>query len=103
MERDIAIEFSKDTKMSTAIQSPSSNIVELTPKKPTSSWRGFSTTQVNHIGDAQFPDRIEGPSAWNGKELEQQPEKWIYHVTEQDIADIDAALRHFEALDLPLV
>ncbi|KAJ8662745.1 hypothetical protein O0I10_001709 [Lichtheimia ornata] len=64
-------------------------------------WRGFSTTETNVI-EAKFPDRIEGPSAWDGKELEKQPEKWIYHVTPEDIADIDKALKHFKSLDLPL-
>lgn len=66
------------------------------------SWRGFSTTETNVI-EAKFPDKIEGPSAWDGKELEKQPEKWIYHVTPEDIADIDNALKHFKSLDLPLV
>ena len=65
-------------------------------------WRGFSTTETNVI-EAQFPDKIEGPSTWDGKELEKQPEKWIYHVTPEDIADIDKALKHFKSLDLPLV
>ncbi|KAI7882827.1 Clavaminate synthase-like protein [Lichtheimia hyalospora FSU 10163] len=64
-------------------------------------WRGFSTTETNVI-KAQFPDKIEGPSTWDGKELEKQPEKWIYHVTPEDIADIDKALKHFKSLDLPL-
>ncbi|KAI8068473.1 hypothetical protein BC940DRAFT_340334 [Gongronella butleri] len=64
-------------------------------------WRGFSITGSNEI-DAVFPERITGPSAWDGKILEEHPEQWIYHVTEEDIADIDRALKHFNALDVPL-
>ncbi|KAI8391751.1 uncharacterized protein BYT42DRAFT_206854 [Radiomyces spectabilis] len=64
-------------------------------------WRGFSPVQTNYI-PADFPDKIVGPSAWDGKELEQHPEKWIYHVTAQDIAEIDHAVKHFIGLDIPL-
>ncbi|KAI9321690.1 hypothetical protein BX666DRAFT_1850777 [Dichotomocladium elegans] len=66
------------------------------------SWRGFSTTEVNVI-EADYPDRIVGPSAWDGRELEQQPDKWLYHVTSQDIADIDNALKHFNSTGQPLI
>ncbi|KAI9498675.1 hypothetical protein BDB00DRAFT_881140 [Zychaea mexicana] len=64
-------------------------------------WRGFSITETNFI-DANFPDKIEGPSVWDGKELEQTPEKWIYYLTPEDIADIEAGLRHFLSLNIPL-
>lgn len=69
---------------------------------PAKSWRGFSTTGTNYI-KADFPDKITGPSVWDGKELEKQPQKWIYYVTEEDIADIDRALQHFKSLNLELV
>ncbi|KAI8984480.1 hypothetical protein BDF20DRAFT_911574 [Mycotypha africana] len=65
-------------------------------------WRGFSLQGENHTANADYPDRITGPSAWSGKELQQQPEKWIYRFTPEDIADIDQALKHFLSLNLPL-
>ncbi|KAI8368921.1 hypothetical protein BD560DRAFT_398078 [Blakeslea trispora] len=65
-------------------------------------WRGFQLEGENHTAKAQFPDRITGPSAWDGKTLEKQPEQWIYHLTAEDIADIDQALKHFLTLDVPL-
>ena len=73
-----------------------------TENKSKASWRGFSLDETNYI-KAEFPDRIEGPSVWNGKELEQTPEKWIYYLTAEDIADIEAGLKHFLSLNLPLV
>ena len=81
--------------MSAAVQQPA------TPD-PKGTWRGFSTTKTNFI-KADFPDKIEGPSVWDGKELEKTPEKYVYQVTPEDIADIEAGLKHFNSLDLPLV
>lgn len=65
-------------------------------------WRGFSLEGNNHTLNANWPDRITGPSVWDGKTLETQPEQWIYYLTEEDIQDIDQAIRHFNTLNLPL-
>ncbi|KAG2201401.1 hypothetical protein INT46_010395 [Mucor plumbeus] len=65
-------------------------------------WRGFSLDGDNHTAQAVYPDRISGASVWDGKQLESQPEKWIYYFTPEDIADIDQAIKHFVSLDLPL-
>lgn len=35
---------------------------------------------------------IEGPSAWVGSELQKHPKEYIYYVTEDDVAEIDAAI-----------
>jgi hypothetical protein len=66
------------------------------------SWRGFSLDGENHTVNAEYPDRITGPSTWDGKYLEAHPEQWIYHLTKEDIQDIDQAVKHFISLDLPL-
>ena len=34
---------------------------------------------------------VDGPSAWKGIDLRQQPEKWIYHLSKDEIAEIEAA------------
>jgi len=52
--------------------------------------------------ETEFPSEITGVSAWDGKELQEQPEKWVYHLTPSDIEDIDQAIHHFLSLDLPL-
>jgi hypothetical protein len=41
------------------------------------------------------------PSAWRGPELADDP-RWVCPLTEPEIADLDAALRGFQALGLPL-
>lgn len=42
------------------------------------------------------PARIEGPSAWKGPELLERSD-WIYHLSEGDIAEIDAAVHAIQA------
>ena len=34
---------------------------------------------------------VDGPSAWKGIDLRQQPEKWIYRLSKDEIAEIEAA------------
>jgi hypothetical protein len=65
-------------------------------------WRGFAVEGENHTAKADYPDRITGASVWDGKQLESQPEQWIYQFTQEDIADVDQAVKHFISLDLPL-
>lgn len=71
-------------------------------EQKSNNWRGFSLDGDNHTAKADYPDRITGPSAWDGKYLEAHPEEWIYYLTEQDTQDIDQGLKHFLSLDLPL-
>lgn len=34
---------------------------------------------------------IEGPSAWIGKDIQRQPDSYIYHLTEADIKELEDA------------
>jgi hypothetical protein len=34
---------------------------------------------------------VDGPSAWKGIDLRQKPEKWIYRLSNDEIAEIEAA------------
>ena len=34
---------------------------------------------------------VDGPSAWKGVDLARQPEKWIYRLSTDEIAEIEAA------------
>lgn len=72
------------------------------PIDQTKTWRGFNVESDNQTSTTEFPDRITGASAWDGKDLEANTERWIYHLTAEDIQDIDQAVKHFIALDLPL-
>jgi len=44
--------------------------------------------------------KIDHPAAWTAKELMDQQEKWIYQLTEEDIAELDAALQQLKAKGL---
>ncbi len=46
----------------------------------------------------QIPEHFSGPSAWVGAELENQPERWLYTLTKDDIADLEAAAAHYLSL-----
>ena len=45
-----------------------------------------------------LPERFEGPSAWVGADLAEVPEAWFYTLTEADIAELEAAARHYLGL-----
>jgi len=48
--------------------------------------------------DPTLPERFDGPSAWQGCELRKTPEAWLYHLTEDDIAELERAAAHFLSL-----
>ena len=47
----------------------------------------------------ELPQRITGPAAWIGTEMAQNPDAWLVHLTPADIDDLEAAARHYLALD----
>lgn len=47
---------------------------------------------------SDMPERFSGPSAWRGSQLEADPESWLYVLTENDIADLEQAGRHYLSL-----
>ncbi|KAL4757803.1 TauD/TfdA family dioxygenase [Aspergillus foveolatus] len=48
-----------------------------------------------------FPQELKSDLAWNGKTVGEIYD-WNYHLTEDDLKEVDQALRHFKALNLPL-
>jgi alpha-ketoglutarate-dependent taurine dioxygenase len=40
------------------------------------------------------------PAAWTAENLMDQTEKWIYHLTDEDVAELDGALKHIQAKEL---
>ncbi len=48
--------------------------------------------------DPTLPDAFTGPSAWVGTELQKTPEAWLYHLSADDIADLEVAARHYLSL-----
>ena len=46
----------------------------------------------------ELPEKIEGPAAWIGAEMQSQQDLWLYHLSQDDIEDIEHAARHFLSL-----
>jgi len=52
--------------------------------------------QNNTIIDlASLPERIEGPSAWLGKEMRESPQSWLYTLSPADVANVENAAKYF--------
>ncbi len=47
---------------------------------------------------ATLPDELTGPSAWLGKDMARNPDVWLYHLSAEDIADLEAAAMHYLSL-----
>lgn len=45
-----------------------------------------------------LPQRIEGPSAWLGPDMVANPDAWLMHLTDAEIADLSEAARHYLSL-----
>ncbi len=46
----------------------------------------------------QLPERIAGPAAWIGRDLSEDPDKWLYTLTPADISDLEQAAAHYLSL-----
>jgi hypothetical protein len=51
--------------------------------------------------DYKIPDNITEPGAWIGPDI-QAAESWIYHLSDDDIAEIDAALTMVKSQDIEI-
>lgn len=45
-----------------------------------------------------LPERICGPGAWIGAEMAQAPDRWLVALSDDDVADLERAARHFLSL-----
>ncbi|KAJ0426714.1 hypothetical protein BJY00DRAFT_320369 [Aspergillus carlsbadensis] len=48
-----------------------------------------------------FPAKLESELVWDGKNLAESYD-WNYHLTKEDIEEVEAALAHFKGLNVPL-
>ncbi|KAL5357986.1 hypothetical protein BJX96DRAFT_182540 [Aspergillus floccosus] len=48
-----------------------------------------------------FPTQLSSPLVWEGKDMESRDD-WIYKLSEEQLNEIDTALKHFQSLKLPL-
>ncbi|KAJ3116550.1 hypothetical protein HK100_001036, partial [Physocladia obscura] len=49
-----------------------------------------------------FPEAIDSPSVWDGFDIQNNPEKWLHYLTDEQNAALKAALIHWKSLNLPL-
>ncbi|ORX90130.1 Clavaminate synthase-like protein [Basidiobolus meristosporus CBS 931.73] len=49
-----------------------------------------------------FPEQLEGPKLWTGSDYEGKEEQWVYNLTEEELLEIDNAVKDFEATGKPL-
>ncbi len=47
----------------------------------------------------QLPERISGPAAWTGRDLQHRTDLWTVHLTHEDVQDLEAAALHYLSLD----
>lgn len=48
-----------------------------------------------------FPQQVDSPIVWEGKDFIDE-DQWIVNLTENQLHEIDGALRHFQSLNKPL-
>jgi hypothetical protein len=74
------------------------------PTQAKDGWRTFSTEKENYNpSTVEWPEKIEGPTVWDGKYLEAHPDEWVYQLNDAEIEEIDAAIKHFFTLDKELI
>lgn len=42
-----------------------------------------------------IPDKINAPSAWTARQMQSNPDAWLYHLTDEDIADLEQAASQY--------
>lgn len=50
----------------------------------------------------QLPNAIEKPSAWLAADMSRNPDAWLYELTAEDIADLEASAIHFQRLGIDI-
>ena len=54
---------------------------------------------ASHMSFSSPPENFSGPSAWLGKTMLANPDRWLYTLSEEDIRDIESATNHFQSLE----
>jgi hypothetical protein len=43
-----------------------------------------------------FPRNLSGPLIWEGKDFVSDPDQYVYHLGDDEIAEIDSAIAYFK-------
>lgn len=49
-----------------------------------------------------FPKHITGPTVWKAEDYQNNPERWVHHLSESEIQELGAAADKFIADKIPL-
>ncbi|KAJ5188438.1 Taurine catabolism dioxygenase TauD/TfdA [Penicillium cf. griseofulvum] len=63
--------------------------------------RRKETETLQSTVPAGFPQKLVSPLVWEGKEVEKRDD-WIYQLSDDQLDELDTALKSFKALNLPL-
>jgi len=55
---------------------------------------------ASHQNLTDLPHRLTGPSAWLGKDMARNTEAWLYHLSKEDIVDLEKAATSFLSLGI---
>jgi hypothetical protein len=50
------------------------------------------------MSTSRMPQKITGPAAWTGPEMARNERAWLYQLSSEDVADLEAAARHYLSL-----
>lgn len=53
---------------------------------------------MTHSILAEIPEKITGPAAWLGRDMQDRSDEWIVTLSSDDVAELEAAARHFLSL-----
>lgn len=46
-----------------------------------------------------LPERMTGPAAWIGRDMQHRTQEWMVHLSDEDVGDLERAAGHFLSLD----
>lgn len=66
------------------------------PLASTTTARPCSSPASSRLGQ-ELGKHIDHPSAWTADDMKRRQAEWVYVLTTEDVAELDAALAHAEA------
>lgn len=101
LERDLAID--EETIQSRLFGTPYEPNAELWAADQRAWERVPAEVKAQHkarLEQRGIPLRLDGLAVWDGKQLINEPEKWLYQIPPEDEAEVDSGLAHFKASGL---
>eukprot|EP01103_Thecamoeba_quadrilineata_P017565 TRINITY_DN629_c0_g1_i1.p1 TRINITY_DN629_c0_g1~~TRINITY_DN629_c0_g1_i1.p1 ORF type:complete len:398 (-),score=67.41 TRINITY_DN629_c0_g1_i1:93-1286(-) len=84
-----------------AIETPKEIKAAIQERQLPDQTRNWFSDETSPLFD--FPQKITGESVWYGEDLENDLDKWMYHLNQEEINEIDAAVHNFLSSKTPLI